>query len=167
AAKKHKFEKQEKNAFAFIAYTPQHSVGDQKHNTDELLVALNWETEYPYLKKLKDHVSALMKNDGLSEGFSSAMYNLLQQAKMQMNNDGRFYPTNHRVTWLAAYQFKRSSDGKSDAIKEFFRNWATSIMTGKVKDEAGLEHTKYHALQLLALAARWSALENRSDIKKY
>jgi CRISPR-associated protein Csm1 len=156
AAKKHKFNEQEKNAFSFICYTPQHSA-------DELLISLNWEHEYPYIRKLKEELSTLMKmKDGLSEGFSSAMYNLLQQSNMELNKDGRFYPKNHRVTWLTAYQFKRSSDGKNEIVKEFFRTWVTNIMTGKIQNETKLDHTKYHALQFLALAARWAALEERS-----
>lgn len=158
-AKKHKLDQQDKNAFAFISYTPQQS-------TDEVIVALNWESEYPYLRKLKEELTTLMKmKDGLSEGFSSAMYNLLQQSNMALNTDGRYYPKNHRVTWLAAYQFKRSSDGKHESVKDFFRTWATNIMTGKVQHESTLGHTSYHALQLLALAARWAALEERSILK--
>jgi len=165
AAKKHKFNNQDKNAFAFIAYTPQHSTGEQIHSTDEIMISLNWETEYPYLKKLKEELTTLMKmKDGLSEGFSSAMYNLLQQARMEMTNDGKFYPKNHRVTWLAAYQFKRSSDGKSEVVKDFFKKWGTNIMTGKVQTDEKLLNTGYHSLQLLALAARWAALEERSKI---
>lgn len=157
AAKKHVYGAQEKNAFAFISYTPQ-------HDTEALNIALNWETEYPYLNRLKDQIKTLIQGD-LSEGFSSAIYNLMQQAKMKKNKDGLFYPNEHRVSWLAAYQFKRNSDGKSEAVKEFFREWAKAIMTGKPPGEDAPKETQYHALQYLALAGRWAALEERSVIK--
>lgn len=158
AAKMHQYGAIEKNAFTFMNYTPQHI-------TDALNISLNWDTEYPYMRKLKEEISTLMKlKEGLSEGFASAMYNLMQQAKMEKTKEGNFYPTVHRITWLAAYQFKRSSDSKSEAVKEFLKKWATAIMTGKVPDNDAPKETQYHALQYLALAGRWAALEERSKI---
>lgn len=159
AAKRHRYGSREKNAFAFISYVPQQS-------SDTLTIALNWESEYPYLSRLKEEIKDLLhQKDGLSEGFTSAMYNLMQQAKMEKNSDNLFYPTVHRVTWLAAYQFKRNSDGKNEAVKAFFRKWANAIMTGKVPGEEAPKDTLYHALQYLALAGRWAALEERSELK--
>ena len=159
AAKSHWYGSRGKNAFAFINYVPQ-------QRSETLTIALNWETEYPYLDRLKEEIKALLhQKNGLSEGFTSAMYNLMQQAKMEKNSDNLFYPTVHRVTWLAAYQFKRSSDGKSEAVKEFLRKWANAIMTGKVPGEEAPKETQYHALQYLALAGRWAALEERSLLK--
>lgn len=159
AGKKHRYGYQEKNAFAFLSYSPM-------QNADTLNIALNWEKEYPYLCRLKEEIKTLMKmKDGLSEGFSSAMYNLMQQAKMEKNKNGLFYPTEHRVVWLAAYQFKRNSDGKNDTVKYFFRKWADAIMTGKPPGENVPKETHYHALQYLALAGRWAALEERSIIQ--
>ncbi|MES2648152.1 MAG: type III-A CRISPR-associated protein Cas10/Csm1 [Bacteroidota bacterium] len=159
AGKQHNFGEIEKNAFAFISYKPQQS-------TDDLIIALNWDNEYPYLKRLKEELIALMKiTNGLSEGFSSAMYNLLQQSNMDINSNGRYYPKNHRIIWLVAYQFKRSSDGKHESVKDFFRNWDNNIMTGKVQNQPSLDNTIYHSLQFLAIAARWAALEERSLIK--
>ena len=103
--------------------------------------------------------------DGLSEGFSSVMYNLMQQARIEKNSEGHYYPTVHRVTWLIAYQFKRNSNDKNDVLKEFFRRWSTAIMTGKLPGDLAPTETKYHPLQYLALAGRWAALEKRSEIK--
>lgn len=159
AAKGHRYGSHEKNAFSFISYTPQQSA-------ESLHLALNWETEYAYLHRLKEEIKTLIHTkDGLSEGFTSAMYNLMQQAKMEKNSDNLFYPTEHRVSWLAAYQFKRSSDGKNESVKAFFREWANAIMTGKLPGEEAPAETQYHALQYLAMAGRWAALEERSIIK--
>ncbi|HAJ98960.1 MAG TPA: hypothetical protein DCM62_02935, partial [Bacteroidales bacterium] len=69
--------------------------------------------------------------------------------------------TNYQVVWLAAYNFKRATAGKtSDEVKNFLTDWVNQIFTGKVSD-AKLTNTKYHALQYLAIAARWAAMENR------
>ncbi len=159
AAKKHSYGNQQKNAFAFVSYTPQQS-------TDALSVALNWEEEFPYLRSLKEEIKGLIDAKQLSEGFTSSMYNLMQQAKLEKNKDGLYYPLEHRVAWLAAYQFKRSGEGQSETLKAFFRKWANVIMTGKPPGETAPKETQYHALQYLALAARWAALEERSIIKE-
>lgn len=157
AAKKHQYENQDKNAFAFIGYTAQRS-------SETLQLALNWESEFPYLMELKEEIKFLLKA-GLPEGFTSSMYNLLQQGNMKKNDSGLFYPTEHRVAWLAAYQLKRSSVGKNDAVKDFFQKWAQAIMTGKPPGKRSPKGTQYHALQYLSLAARWAALEERSILK--
>jgi hypothetical protein len=46
------------------------------------------------------------------------------------------------------------------------RRWVKNIMTGRISEKENLADTRYHALQYLALAARWAALEKRSDLKK-
>ena len=126
------------------------------------MVALNWAEEYPYVLDLKDEIKTLMSSEGLSEGFPSAMYNLMQQADFHFNETEKMYqPKAVRVVWLAAYQFKRSAQGKSQALTDFYKQWVQNIMTGKVH---GIPHTCYHALQILATAARWASLEERSKL---
>lgn len=158
AAKKHIYDKQEKNAFAFIAY-------NDTVDANELILALNWENEFPYLKKLKDEINGLFKV-GLSEGFSSSMYNLLQQAKMKINNEGHYYPEDLSVIWLLAYTFKRNSEGKNEQIKSFLSKWSKNIISGQIHGENEINKSHYHPLQFLALAARWAALEDRSKLIK-
>ena len=164
AAKKHHSHGTDKNAFAFVAYTPQHGKSEQNKQTEELILPMRWDTEFKYLAELKNELSRYL-GEGLGEGFSSAMYNLLQQARMELNAQGRYYPKNHQVAWLAAYQFKRSSADKNEEVQAFLRHWVANIMTGRVAEEGALTETRYHALQYLALAARWAALEKRSVIK--
>lgn len=159
AAKMHSYGLSKKNAFAFINYTPQQQI-------ESLNIALNWESEYSYMTRLKNEIITLMQmKDGLPEGFASIIYNLMQQAKIKKNPSGLFYPTEHRVTWLAAYQFKRSSDRKVEPVIDFLKRWSKAIMTGKPPGEDAPVETQYHALQYLALASRWAALEARSKIK--
>ena len=39
--------------------------------------------------------------------------------------------------------------------------WTGRIFTGVIEDNEKLKNTKYHALQYLAIAARWAGLEMR------
>ncbi|MBS1744804.1 MAG: hypothetical protein JST21_01400 [Bacteroidetes bacterium] len=158
AAKTYVYGTEKKNAFSFINYNV--------HGSGELLnVVLNWDAEYPYIYRLKEEIKTLIyMKDGLPEGFTSAIFNLMQQAKMVKNQEGLYYPTVLRVIWLAAYQFKRSSDGKCEAVKEFLKKWTTAIMTGKPPDNNAPVETQYHALQFLGIAGRWASLEERSKM---
>ncbi|HAK00250.1 MAG TPA: type III-A CRISPR-associated protein Cas10/Csm1, partial [Bacteroidales bacterium] len=60
-AKSHIFGNQEKNAFSIFGY------------------AFEWDSEYEFLLSLKNQIKGLLKS-GLSSGFSTAVYNLMQQA---------------------------------------------------------------------------------------
>lgn len=164
AAKKHQQDGIDKDSFAFLAYTPQHAKSEQVKQVEELILPMRWDTEFKYLTELKDEIFDYLVN-GLNEGFSGTMYNLLQQARMELNEQGRYYPKNHEVVWLAAYQFKRSSSDKVEAVQQFLRRWVKNIMTGRISEKENLTETRYHALQYLALAARWAALEKRSELK--
>lgn len=158
AAKKHSFGKKDKDSFCFISYRPA-------KGTDELLVSLDWETEYKALVQLKEKIKWMTAvSGGIGDGFASDMYNLLIQADMQMLPEGYYYPGNLEVVWLMAYQFKRNSDGKQDDVKAFLKEWGENIMSGRVRGAPELKESKYHPLQWLAFAARWAALEKRSLI---
>lgn len=157
AAKDYVYGNNAKNAFSFLSYTQYAGA-----NPQEMTLALNWEEEYPYVWKLKENIKKFMNSEGLSEGFPSAIYNLMQQAAFYFDKKEKLYqPKEVRVVWLAAYQFKRSGEGKSDVLKDFYRTWMRYIMTGKVE---AISHTSYHALQILAAAARWASLEERSKL---
>lgn len=156
AAKDYVFDDNIKNAFSFISYT-QYANDAPK----EITMAFNWKNEFPYVLQLKEQVKKMMR-EGLSEGFPSVVYNLMQQADFYFNeNEMRYQPKDVRVIWLAAYQFKRSSSDKSEELKKFYKSWVQNIMTGKIDE---MFYTSYHALQILASAARWASLEERSKL---
>lgn len=146
-AKNHRFETLEKNAIALFGF------------------AFEWEHEFKYITNLKDQLKTYFDEKTLPEGFSSEIYNLMEQAKLVFDSQKqRYVMTNPQVVWLTAYQFKRAmKDTKNDKAKEFFEAWYQKIFTGDVteKEKTELKHTKYHALQYLALAARWASLELR------
>ena len=149
----------EKNAFAFLGYD---IYNDEK--TNEIIFALNWDTEYEYVHQLKENIKAMLANEkeGLSQGFSNDIYNLMQQGRFYYDKkEDKYQPANLEVIWQIAYNFKRRSSGIKNETQAFLKSWVSRIMTGKVEEIAS---TKYHALQILAFAARWAAFEIRSEI---
>ncbi|TKK65855.1 type III-A CRISPR-associated protein Cas10/Csm1 [Ilyomonas limi] len=157
AAKDYITDKSAKNAFSFINYTQYISGKPQ-----EITMAFNWPNEFPYILQLKEYIKVLLYKKDIAEGFPSAMYNLMQQADFYYDEkERRYLPKAVRVIWLTAYQFKRSAQEKSDAAKSFYKSWVQNIMTGRIDE---VPDTSYHALQLLATAARWASLEERSKL---
>ena len=151
---------------------------DDQH--EDVYYSLNWTHEFEYVFGLKEEIKALLKPNGqgkaeLAQGFPSDMFNLMQQARFRLikpdpkdKKTWRFALNNPQVIWLVAYNFKRARTGKTDRVGDFLNQWANNIMTGRVLEKGSpkLPHTRYHALQLLALAARWASLEIRSELPK-
>ena len=157
-AKDHSFGGVPKNAFSIFGYAYA-----QNGQMQDLLFAFDWDNELPFVLGLKDTISGLLSS-GLSQGFPSEAYNLMQQADFRLK-DGRFEVHNFEVIWLAAYNFKRAAQANaSPEVKEFLREWTTNLMTHRIRDRPALDPSKYHPLQYLALAARWAALEKRSEL---
>lgn len=172
AAKSHQFGHIEKDAFALFGYT------DDQQN--EVYFSLNWQAEYDYVFWLKDQLKTMLEPNAegkteLARGFPSDMFNLMQQARFQLKKPSPadkstwYYDLqNPQVIWLVAYSLKRDQTGKNESVQTFLNQWANNIMTGKVLEHGipKLPKSRYHALQLLALAARWAALEIRSELPK-
>src|SRR5690625_251869 len=157
-AKSYSWNGQEKNAFSVFGYR---ATGDDNYVTD-VLFAFNWDWELQYVIELKNQITELMRGS-LSRGFAGQIYNLMQMANFKIDKSGRYLPSNYKVIWLIAYQFKRSmQSSKNDEVKEFLDQWTNNIMCGKILNTE--VNTMYHPLQLLALAARCSVLEQRSNI---
>lgn len=158
-AKNHVWNHKEKDAFALFGY----NTINRQQQTDDIIFSFNWQYEYEVVVKLKQEIAEL----GLPSGFAGEIYNLMQQASFKFNKETQQYePENYRVIWLVAYQFKRAmKDSNNTDIKQFLNKWIKNIMTGKIENEGkSFLITKYHSLQILALTARWGALEKRSII---
>ncbi|HQI45665.1 MAG TPA: type III-A CRISPR-associated protein Cas10/Csm1 [Bacteroidales bacterium] len=140
-AKNHICQDIEKNAISFFGF------------------AFNFDYEYKYLVKLKDEIKYLL-NSGLAQGFPSDMFNLMQQAGLVYKEDHKKYViTNYQVVWMAAYSFKRAvQNNKNESVNDFLETWIDKIFTGSINE---IKETKYHALQYLAIAARWASMELR------
>lgn len=149
-------EKEEKNA-------KSHLCGQIEKNALSLFgFGFNWDSEMKELNLLKEEIRTRLQNSQLSQGFSSAVYHLMEQAQFEYTHDENLYRMkNFQVIWLAAYNFKRAMQRQSTPeIKSFFDQWINKIFTGRMPE---LGDSRYHALQLLAIAARLASLEIRSN----
>jgi CRISPR-associated protein Csm1 len=122
----------------------------------------NWDSEFEYVLMLKNEIKGLLENNQISQGFPSAIYNLMEMAQMipPAKKDERYRISNYKSVWMTAYNFKRAMQrNKDEPVKSFFEKWIGLIYTGVVPE---IKETKYHPLQLLAVASRWASFELRN-----
>jgi len=78
----------------------------------------------------------------------------MESASFFFDNEKMAYRIrNVQVIWMLAYQFKRACIGKDEEVSNFFLTWSRMIMTGRIP---GLEYSRYHPIQYLAIASRWA-----------
>lgn len=153
-AKKHVYNDRKKNAFSIFGYS------------------FEWDHEFEYVMERKDDLKDFLEK-GLPGSFPSDMYNYMSKAYpektggKEMKLSGKYADNTYRyrMIWLIAYNFHRASlkYKNNEEIKNFYINWEKYIFSNKIDN---LEHTSYHAIQILAIAARWASFEFRSEIKK-
>ena len=159
AAKAHAYGKVEKNALAFLNMLQDAG--------DEVFFAFNWDTEFPVVLELKNRIGKMIDDEELASGFTSDMLNLMAQADFRITGQRKYYPQNLDVLWLIAYKFKRAQKDKAEELTKFLKEWQTNIMSGRMTIDGTekMNESVYHPLQILAVAARWAAFEERSKSK--
>ncbi len=136
------------------------SSGKLKNAFSVLGTPLNWETEYFWVKKLKDTVKNYLENERLPRSFASKLHGHFANARFENHKLTRL-----NVLWLMAYDFSRlaGSVKKTDEEAKLFvhevKNW---IFTN---EHSALKSTKYHVFELINLAVRWAELELRTNKK--
>ncbi|MCX8020853.1 MAG: type III-A CRISPR-associated protein Cas10/Csm1 [Chitinophagaceae bacterium] len=157
SAKNHRYENSEKNAFAFFDYEEYHP-----GKIEEIIFNFNWDNEMPAVRTLKEEIKKYLEEKRLPTAFVANTYLLMQMAKFSYNSEKDLYePAQLPFIWIAAYQFGRlkARIKKDSEVIQFLDKWIKFIFQGRV---GGLiQDTRYHALQLLAFAARWAEYENR------
>ena len=136
------------------------SSGKPKNAFSVLGMPLNWDTEYFWVKKMKETIKDYLEGERLPRSFASKLHSHFANAQVE----------NHKITrlnvlWLMAYDFSRlaSSVKKSDMeAKEFIHNVKNWIFTNEHPE---LKKTNYHIFELINLATRWAELELRTNKK--
>lgn len=137
-----------------------HNNGTQQKNSLSLLgVPLNWDTEFPQVKKLKDDIVYMIREAKMPKSFISKLRQSLANAYMQ----------NHRITnfktyWMLTYTLSRMKKETKDADFKQMIN----LCIKEVCDNHGTLNSQtitsaYHALELWAIAGRWAELETRTN----
>lgn len=164
-AKLHQYGSKDKNAFALMSYLS----AKDGYQAEDIRYALGWDAEYPAVWEAKEEIASLLERGVLPTGFPSEVFALLQQAAFYYAEaKGKYLLGNNRVIWLVAYNFTRAQEKGKDELNDFLNKWVKNLATNEIKNDRGkniLTGSKYHALQLFALAARWATLEGRSKLK--
>ncbi len=141
-------------------HTIEDSLEKPKNAFTVLGVPLNWDTEYFWVKEMKETLRKFTDNGEIPQSFISKIYTHFANAKIE----------NHKITqlsvlWLMAYDFTRLAkslgEGKADA-KNFIHRVKDLIF---INEHPELKTTQYHLFELINLAVRWAELESRT-IKK-
>jgi len=134
--------------------------GKDKNAFTVLNVPLNWDVEYPLVKKLKNTIKDFLTEDKLPRSFASKLQAHFANARIK---NGEITKLN--VLWMMAYDFTRLADSvkKSDPEAGRFvidvKEW---VFTNRHPDY-NKELSKYHVFELINLATRWAELELRTN----
>lgn len=126
---------------------------------------LHWENEFKKVKALKEQLQDFVKkteNNSILQRIQA--FDI--QRKFQIEKD-----LTHSWRWLLAYDFARFRDrvkGKNlqddeiKALKERINQYKASIFCNTYEGNSLNKISNYEFIELLALAARWAELENRT-----
>lgn len=121
---------------------------------------MNWETEYPRIRDMKDRIVTLIKEGALPKSFISKLMRHYQMADIK---DGSI--RNNRTYWLLTYDLTRMKArlGGRD-LNTLIDTCIADVCTPGIRLLGGLPiETDYHPLELWATAARWAELETRKE----
>lgn len=124
---------------------------------------LNWEKEYPVVKKLKTTLLNYLQKKAIPSSFIQKILQFSANAQIENHTIG-----NMKTFWMVAYDTKRTknripNNNNSNEIKGVIENFKKEVCEGQcgTLNNAHIE-SDYHPLELWALAARWAELENRT-----
>lgn len=137
-----------------------HIVGkNEKDSIAFLGMALNWELEYPVVKKLKDKIVGLTKAEALDSSFRSKI--LLHHANAGVKGHKI---SNVKTYWMLTYDLGRlkQRNAKNADVVSMIENCMKEVCNNAKYLDGNAITTDYHSLELWALACRWAELEIRT-----
>lgn len=134
--------------------------GHSKNSISFLNTPLNWDYEYPAVKKLKDKIVKLTKDNELPKSFISKILMHHLNTEIQ-EHDIKTYKT----YWMLTYDLSRMVERTTTtSVKMLIENCKSEICSNDRTRLNGEEiMTDYHPLELWALSARWAELEIRTN----
>ncbi len=120
---------------------------------------LNWNLEYPQVKKLKDKLCEMLQMGKIPKSFLSKLMNHHANAGLV----GHIITT-PKTYWMLTYDLSRMKERSHTDVKALIDNCICEVCDkGRNTLNAEPVITNYHALELWAFAARWAELEYRKD----
>jgi CRISPR-associated protein Csm1 len=137
----------------------QHTVGGIAKNSLSFMdTPLNWDEEFPPVKKLKDRIVTLTKSGELSKSFISKLSAHAENAAIKGHKI-----KNVKTYWMLTYDLSRMKERKGAEANQLIDQCIKEVCGNKATLNGELIHTEYHPLKLWAFAARWAELEMRTN----
>lgn len=139
----------------------KHGNKTEKNSISFMQIPLDWDIEYPLVRDKKDEIIDKVKGSSdLSRSFIGKMLSHCASAEIKEEN-GFDKVKNFKTFWQLTYDLGRLKESKKDEINDFL----TKCVNECCANDTGI-YTKYHALELWAMACRWAELETRSATSK-
>ena len=131
----------------------------EKNSISFMDMPLNWNLEYPQVKKLKDKLCEMLQMGKIPKSFLSKLMNHHANAGLV----GHIITT-PKTYWMLTYDLSRMKERSHTDVKALIDNCICEVCDkGRNTLNAEPVITNYHALELWAFAARWAELEYRKD----
>lgn len=144
-----------KNAFAFLGFQ---KLKKDKQELQSQYAPLNWKNEFDIVKKLKNKLQIFVDKSN-NKSILMRIQALEYQRKTQQKNDDT-----QSWRWLFAYDFARFRENfkgqENQALRTQIDEIKTAIFCNQFEGKS--IQSPYDFLELLAIASRWSELENRT-----
>lgn len=130
----------------------------EKNSISFMDMALNWDLEYPHVKKLKDEIYGMLRG-GMPKSFLSKLMNHYANAGIVEH-----VITKPKTYWMLTYDLSRMKERNRGKFDNLINNCINEVCD-KSRNTLNAEPiiTDYHALELWTFAARWAELEYRKD----
>ena len=139
----------------------KHGNKSEKNSISFMQTPLDWDIEFPLVRDKKDEIISKVKSSSeLSRSFIGKVLSHCASANIKEEN-GVDKVKNYKTFWQLTYDLGRLKEGKKEDVKEFLSKCVNECCA----NDTGI-YTKYHALELWAMACRWAELETRSATSK-
>ena len=134
-------------------------VVSEKNSISFMGMPLNWNLEYPQVKKLKDKLCDLLQTGRMPKSFLSKLMN--HYANAGFVGHTIMIP---KTYWMLTYDLSRMKERCSTDVHILIDNCIREVCDKSRNTLNGKSiTTNYHALELWTFAARWAELEYRKD----
>jgi CRISPR-associated protein Csm1 len=144
----------------------KNSAEEDKNALAFLGVAMSWDYDFGLVKEYKKRFVELINQKEINR---SLLQKLIRHSQSQRDYEekqakGQFSAPSW--IWMTVYDLSQAaSRKKDDVIKKVIKEISQNIFTNKYNNESLKNKSKYHFLQLIAVAARWAELELRMKNK--
>lgn len=148
---------EESAAKSHIVHTDNGRVRE-KNSVSFIDMALNWDLEYPQVKRLKEEIC-----DSLQKKMPKSFLSKLMSHCANAEIVGHVI-TKPKTYWMLTYDLSRMKERSSSEVNKLIDNCIREVCDKSRQTLNGEPiTTEYHALELWTFAARWAELEYRKD----